>query len=52
MRKRDLDLKIWEKLLDRRIAAHETVIGLAIAMRRMAPLGEPTPLGNLCVPPR
>jgi hypothetical protein len=39
MRKRDLDLKIWEKFLDRRIAAHETVIGLAIVMRRMVALG-------------
>ena len=39
MRKRDLDLKIWEKFLDRRIAAHETVIGIAIAMRRMVALG-------------
>jgi hypothetical protein len=39
MRKRDLDLKIWEKFLDRRIAAHETVIGLAIAMRRMVAVG-------------
>jgi hypothetical protein len=47
MRKRDLDLKIWEKLLDRRIAAHETVIGLAIAMRRMAPLGGTDAAGGL-----
>jgi hypothetical protein len=47
MRKRDLDLKIWEKLLDRRIAAHETVIGLAIAMRRMAPLGGTDAAGEL-----
>ncbi len=39
MRKRDLDLKMWEKFLDRRIAAHETVIGLAIAMRRMVAPG-------------
>jgi len=39
MRRRDLDLKIREKFLDRRIAAHEAVIGLAIAMRRMVPLG-------------
>lgn len=39
MRNRDLDLKIWEKLLDRRLAAHEAVIKLAKVLRRMVPLG-------------
>jgi hypothetical protein len=28
--KRALSLKVWEKLLDRRIAAHENVVQLAI----------------------
>jgi hypothetical protein len=33
MRGRDFDLKLWEKFLERRISAHEVVIGLAIKMR-------------------
>ena len=28
MRNRDLNLKLWENFLDRRIAAHENVLGL------------------------
>lgn len=40
MRNRDLYLKLWERFLDRRIAAHETIITLAITMRRMCPLGK------------
>jgi len=47
MRRRDLDLKIWEKFLDRRMAAHEAVIGLAIAMRRMVALGGIDPSGQV-----
>ncbi len=47
MRRRDLDLKIWEKFLDRRIAAHETVIGVAIAMRRMVASGATDPSGEV-----
>jgi hypothetical protein len=39
MRNRDLNLKLWEKFLDRRITAHETVVALAIKMRFMCPLG-------------
>lgn len=39
MRNRDLNLKLWERFLDRRITAHESVVGLALKMRRMCPLG-------------
>jgi hypothetical protein len=39
MRNRDLNLKLWERFLDRRITAHETVVGLALKMRFMCPLG-------------
>ena len=39
MRSRDLNLKLWERFLDRRITAHEAVVGLALKMRLMCPLG-------------
>jgi hypothetical protein len=39
MRKRDFNLKVWERFIDRRISAHETVIGFALKMRLMCPLG-------------
>jgi hypothetical protein len=39
--KRALDLKIWEKLLDCRITAHENVVRLALQMRNMEALGKP-----------
>lgn len=39
IRGRDLDLKLWERFLDHRITAHETVVGLALKMRIMCPLG-------------
>jgi hypothetical protein len=35
MRNRDLNLKVWEKFLDRRINAHESVVQLALKMRVM-----------------
>jgi hypothetical protein len=40
LRRRDLDLRLWEKFLERRISAHENVVGLALKMRVMTPLGE------------
>ena len=40
MRDRDLNLKLWERLLDHRITAHEAVVGLALRMRIMCPLGQ------------
>jgi hypothetical protein len=39
MRKRDFNLKVWERFIDRRITAHETVVGLALKMRFICPLG-------------
>ena len=39
MRNRDLKLKLWERFLDHRIAAHESVVAIALKMRRMVPLG-------------
>jgi hypothetical protein len=39
LRKREYDLHLWEKLLDRRISAHEAVIQTALELRGMVPLG-------------
>jgi hypothetical protein len=39
IRKRDYDLQLWERLLERRINAHESVIQTALEMRVMVPLG-------------
>ena len=39
MRRRDFDLKVWEKVLERRFAAHEAIVDGALGMRRMVPLG-------------
>lgn len=39
LRKRDYDLRLWEKLLDRRIRAHEQLIKVALEMRVMVALG-------------
>jgi hypothetical protein len=38
-KRREFDLQIWSKLFDRRIAAHEKVIALAVEMRVMVVLG-------------
>ena len=42
MRNRDLKLKLWERFLDHRIAAHETVVAIALKMRQMVPLALPS----------
>src|SRR5690242_16842650 len=47
LRRRDLDLRLWERFLDRRISAHEAVVGLALKMRVMASLEEFDSDGNL-----
>ena len=39
LRKRDYDLQLWGKLLERRIEAHERVIQIALEMRVMVALG-------------
>ncbi len=52
MRKRDLQMKIWERFLDRRISAHENVIGLAMKMRVMVSLNGFGPDGELARAPK
>lgn len=37
--KRDYDLRVWDKLLDRRVSAHEAIIGIALQMRVTMALG-------------
>jgi hypothetical protein len=39
LRRRDFNLQVWTKLLERRIAAHENVIAVATEMRVMVALG-------------
>jgi hypothetical protein len=39
LRKRDYDLRLWEKLLDRRVNAHEAVVQTALEMRAVVPSG-------------
>ncbi len=39
LRKRDYRLRVWEKLFDRRIAAHESVISVATELRVMVGVG-------------
>lgn len=39
LRKRDYDLRLWDKLLERRIDAHERLINVALEMRVMVGLG-------------
>lgn len=39
LKKRELNLRLWEKLIDRRIEAHDNVIVIALEMRVMVALG-------------
>jgi len=39
LRKRDYDLRLWDKLLERRIGAHEQLINVALEMRVMVATG-------------
>ena len=39
LKKRDFNLQMWSKLIERRIAAHENVISLAVEMWVMVGLG-------------
>src|SRR5947209_11480448 len=48
---RDLDLKLWERFLDRRITAHEAVVELAAKMRIMVSLGRLTHPAKWRAPP-
>lgn len=47
LRKRDYDLRMWDRLADRRIAAHEGVLRIALEMRVMNALGGIDPQGEL-----
>lgn len=51
LRRRELDLRIWERFLERRISAHENVLSLALEMRVMASLGEIHSKGDLARAP-
>jgi hypothetical protein len=44
MRNRDLRLKLWEKLLDRRIGAHDSVLHIVLVQRQNE--GEVQPKGR------
>jgi hypothetical protein len=39
LKKRDFNLRLWDKLIERRIKAHENVMALAVEMRIMVPIG-------------
>ncbi len=51
-KRQDFDLQIWGKLYERRIAAHERVIKLAIEMRIMIVTGDIDETGELRRSPR
>jgi hypothetical protein len=46
-KRRDFDLQIWGKLYERRIAAHERVIQVAVEMRVMVTTGETDAQGEV-----
>jgi hypothetical protein len=52
MRDREWNLKIWEKFLDRRFTAHEDIVGLALTMRFVCPLGRVDSSGELIRAPQ
>lgn len=47
LKKREFNLTVFGKMLDRRIAAHESVISLAIKLRVMVPLGGVSSTGEV-----
>ncbi len=51
-RKRDHDLRLWDKLLERRIRAHEQVISIAQDLRTMLALGGMEPGGEVARTPK
>lgn len=51
-KRQDFNLQMWGKLFDRRIAAHEKVIALALEMRVMVGLGGVDALGEVCRAPQ
>ncbi len=52
MKNREYSLKIWDRLLERRIKAHENLIAVAIEMRVMVALGGFDPDGEVTRSPQ
>jgi hypothetical protein len=52
LRKREYDLQLWMKLIDRRIRAHEDLIKVALEMRVMIALGGVDDKGEVLRVPR
>lgn len=52
LRKRDYDLRLWDKLLERRIKAHENLINIALEMRVMVAPGTVDAEGEVIRAPR
>lgn len=52
LRKRDYDLRLWERLLDRRLKAHESLINIALEMRVMVALGTVDERGEVLRAPK
>ena len=52
IKKREYSLRLWDKLLERRIKAHENVLTVAIEMRVMVPMGPPDENGDAPRHPR
>lgn len=51
LKKREYNLRLWDKLLERRIKAHESVIAAALQMRLMVTLGVKEEDGELARSP-
>jgi hypothetical protein len=46
IKKREYNLRLWDKLLERRIKAHENVLTIAVEMRVMVAMGAPDKNGE------
>ena len=52
LKKREYNLRLWDKLLERRIKAHENVIAVALEMRVMVALGATEESGEVARAPQ
>ena len=52
LKKREYNLRLWDKLLERRIRAHENVIAVALEMRVMVALGATEQNGEVARAPQ
>lgn len=52
LRKRDYDLRLWDKFIERRIQAHENLINVALEMRTMVMPGAVDEKGEIIRGPR